>query len=354
MARKIVTRWDDISQQAEKGVDIWVAVDVHTKKHHVAVMSANGVVHDFVMPANNQLLLEQFASRNIKIKALVYEAGLTGFALARLCQQHDVPVVVVAPNKIPQPSGVSAKTDRLDCLKLVSLLACGMLKPIAIPTPEQEARRALVRRREQLVKSGRQVKQRIKSFLVLHAPEALQGTSSFSAAFIGRLKQLQLQPELRSTLNSYLRELDFINQEKSGLENEISASVMPAQDVLSTVPGVALVVSSCFRTEIFDPHRFASANHLVSFIGLAPCIRQSGESKGRGHLAASGQSYLRSLLIEAAWVLRKKAPWAARFYQRVKQRSGKWQSAIVALARKLAILLWRLMLENRPYQENYN
>lgn len=354
MARKILTRWDDIIQEAAKGVDIWVAVDVHTKKHHVAVMSANGIVHDFVMPADNQALLEQFTSRNIAIKCLAYEAGLTGFALARLCQRQAVAVVVVAPNKIPQPPGVAAKTDRLDCLKLVGLLACGLLKPIAIPTVEQEARRALVRRRGQLVKSSRQVKQRIKSFLTLHVPELLQGTTSFSVGFTIKLEQLQLQADLRSTLDSCLRELAFINEEKSQLENEIAAKVIPDQDVLCTVPGVAQVVAGCFRTEIFTPERFASAQHLVSFIGLAPCIRQSGESKGRGYLAASGQSYLRSLLIEAAWVLRKKAAWAARFYERVKQRNGKWQSAIVALARKLAILLWRLWLEDRPYQETYS
>lgn len=77
-------------------------------------------------------------------------------------------------------------------------------------------------------------------------------------------------------------------------------------------------------------------------------------ASGSARLVPTGQARLRSMLVEAAWVLKAKEPWAAAFYNQVLHNSGKAQKAIVALARKLAKILWCVWLENRPYQTNYS
>jgi transposase len=104
---------------------------------------------------------------------------------------------------------------------------------------------------------------------------------------------------------------------------------------------------------VFDAQPFASAEQLSAYLGLAPCVRQSGQSKSRSRIMPSGQTFLRSMLVEACWILRSREKWAMDFYKRIHQRSGHFQQAITALARKLAILLWRLLLENRTYQNDY-
>ena len=353
MANKSISQWREIVEESNNGVDIWVGVDVHKRSYSVAMLSANGVIHTYHTKADNQALIEQFKLRGIKVTLLVYEAGFTGFTLARACQQAGVPVMVVSPNKIPRSPSATPKSDSIDCRQLALLAAKGLLKPIAIPSLKQEAKRTLTRRRTQLVKSIRRVKQRIKSFLLCHGIQEPAGLKYWSKQGRELLAQMPMEEIWGCYLHSLIAELDFLEKEKSQVEAKIKEHILPQVDVLQTTPGVGPTTSAAFRSEIFSPERFANGGQVSSFLGLAPCIRQSGESKPRGKLMPAGQSELRSLLIEACWILKRHEKWAEDFYLRVKQRSGCFQQAISALARKLAILLWRLLVENRAYQSAY-
>ena len=81
---------------------------------------------------------------------------------------------------------------------------------------------------------------------------------------------------------------------------------------------------------------------MASYLGLAPVVRQSGGGKAWARIRPVGQRRLRSLLIEAAWMWKQRDPAAETFYRRILGRTGLPQKAIVAVARKLAITLWRL------------
>jgi transposase len=354
MAKRSITQWQQIVEESNKGVDIFVGVDVHKLSYSVAVLSANGVIIDFSTLADDQALLEQFKRRGIKITSLVYEAGFSGFSLARICQENGVPVKVVAANRIPRPASPSAKTDRLDCITLANLEARGMLKSIAIPTGEQEAMRALVRRRAQLAARIREVKVRIRGFIFFHGLAEPVRLSGWSQRAVNQLYEMELSPLLRIVLDSLLGELKYFTEERKRIEADIASLVLPAEDVLQSVPGVGPIVSSSFRSEIFAGERFASAEQLSSYLGLCPIVRRSGGGKDKGRIMSSGQSRLRSLLIEASWQLCAKEAWAKRLYNQVLCRSGMLQKAIVAVAHKLAIVLWRLLVENRTYQTDYN
>ncbi len=353
MASRSLSHWDNIVEESNNGFDIWVGVDVHKNSYSVAILSANGVIHSYRTSSDNQALLQQFRDRGIKITVLVYEAGLTGFGLARACQQAGVEVMVVSANKIPRAPLRGAKTDSIDCMNLALLAAKGMLRPIAIPSVEQELKRAQVRRRMQLAKSIRVVKLRIKSLFICHGIAEPTGLKYWGKQGREQLTTMPMPELLRDLLDSHLGELNFLEQEKAGLENKIKQLMLPAEDVLQTVPGIGPIISAAFRAEVFSPERFANAGQVSSFLGLSPCLHQSGESKGHARLMAAGQANLRSLLIEACWILKKREKWASDFYQRIVKRSGCFQRAITGLARKLCILLWRLLLTNCAYQSNY-
>ena len=330
---------------------VWIGVDVHKRKYSVAVYSESGALHHFVMPADNHSLLEQIAGQDIRVEVLVYEAGLTGFGLYRACQAAGIPAMVVSANRIPRPATQSAKTDRIDCIALARYASLGLLKGIAVPSEEQEAARSVVRRRHAVTREVGKVKVMVKSFLTCHSLPEPEGLKSWSAKSRRELETMPMLPGLRQTLDSLLRQLGQLEEERKLLEKTVQSALPPKEgDVLRSVPGVGPLTSATFRAELFSPDRFERSEKLASFIGLAPVVSQSGEGKGKSRLIPCGQGRLRSLLVEAAWILRGKEKWASDFYETVLRRCGLFQKAILALARKLAILLWRLWMDNRPYQ----
>ena len=106
---------------------LYVGVDVHKKSDAVAIWLNNALAVDFVMPADNPQLASMLEKLRIALKLIVYEAGPTGYSLARTLTQANLPVQVVAPSKTPRQSALDSKTDRLDCRKLAEYAAIASL-----------------------------------------------------------------------------------------------------------------------------------------------------------------------------------------------------------------------------------
>jgi len=333
----------------------FIGVDVHKKTYHVAMLRFDGAIKTWVSPSKPKTLIDTLKALPCTIGDIAYEAGPTGFGLARAIPAASLPVTVVAPSRVPRPAVRGNKTDRLDCIKLAEYASKGLLKPIAIPTEEEEAERSLVRRRHDLADSIRSVKQRIHSHLLFLEVEEPQGLEFWSNRAIAQLEKLALEPAARLTLMSLVRELKFLQAEKSRVQRMIAQIAKKKKhqeviDCLRSVPGIGQVVATTFRMELFRPERFQRSEEVTSFLGLAPVVRQSGQGKPGGRLIPAGQTRLRSLLVEAAWIWKKKDLQAEARYRKLLARSGLAQKAITALARKLAVILWRLSLEKRHYQ----
>ena len=154
-----------------------------------------------------------------------------------------------------------------------------------------------------------------------------------------------------------MRELAFHNEELRRVENQLlelmtSRSQHKSLSFLRTVPGVGFLTATSYLLELFRPERFTNARQVASYLGLAPMVHHSGGRKPRGKIAPVGQSRLRSLLIESSWVWKSRDPYAGALYNRFLSQMGIAQKAIVAVARHLAIILWRLCVEQRAYRIN--
>ena len=333
----------------------WIGIDVHKRSYHLALLRADGRTFTLVAPARPEQLVEQFQRLEISIAGVVYEAGPTGFGLARTLQKEGITVTVAAPSKVPRSVSSGSKTDRLDCLKLAQYVAKGLIRPIAIPTAQEEAHRALLRRRHQLVDSIRRCKQRIKGFLLYHGFKESEAIKNWRPDFPEQIAFLSLEAEGRLTIDSHLRELNFLQNELSSVTSQLDQiNLQPNHRVairsLTSVPGVGKVVATTFHTELFRPERFGRGEEVASYLGLAPTVRHSGERTPRGHMVPVGQTRLRSLLIEAAWMWRAKDTYARELYNKLLSKTGIPQKAIAALARRLAIILWRLSIGQRAYR----
>lgn len=338
-----------------EGQPFWIGIDVHKQSYSFALRRSDQRCLTWVGPANPKAVVEQIQRLGIAVAAIAYEAGPTGFPLARELQAAGLPVIVAAPSRIPRSVTTGAKCDRLDCLKLADYAAKGMIKAIAIPTPQEEARRALMRRRHSLVDAIRRCRQRIKSqLLFLGLPEPAE-LAHWSHGAADALLALAMEPSARLVLESHLRELAFQQIELRTVEGQLHQTVMTSEQrqqisCLQTVPGVGPTVATTFALELFRPKRFQRAEEVASYLGLAPMVRHSGGKTPSGRLVPAGQTRLRSLLVEAAWIWKSKDPFAAELYNRLLSRSGLAQKAITAVARRLAIILWRLAVEQRPYR----
>jgi transposase len=165
------------------------------------------------------------------------------------------------------------------------------------------------------------------------------------------LRSRELPVEEAETVQSALRQIAFLDGEIAEVERLIAKQMLHSADArrLMTVPGVNLIATAAFLAAIGDIARFSSSRRLVAYLGLDPKVRQSGEQPARsGRITKRGSASARWALVEAAWsVVNQPGPLRA-YYQRIRARRGHGK-AIVAAARKLAVLFWCLLHRGQDY-----
>jgi len=339
------------------GERIHVGLDVHKKSIHVAVWSvtAGQVVRQWVTPADYGRLVEQLEPLRSAIVRIVYEAGPTGYRRARLLAEAKFPIQVIAASKTPQVADRTAKSDGLDCRQLAEFSAKGLLHPVAIPTEQQEADRQVVRLRDSWTNKRRRVQQQIKSFLLQHGLAEPAGLANWSAKGVAALSQLPLGSQLRFALDLLVEELVRLNEQLARIRQEIIGLSKtdrhgPAVAVLTSHPGVGLTVAMAFRTELHQAEQFRDAAQVSQYVGLAPRVSQSGPTRRDGPISRTGRGPLRALLVQAAWVWIRYDSAARAVFARLAGNTGSAQKAIVGMARRLAIRLWRMMVTGEVYR----
>jgi transposase len=259
-------------------------------------------------------------------------------------------VVVVSPDD----TGVTqarAKTDRLDARALARLLWAGELESVWMPDERCRVLRRRLARREQLVRSRTRAKNEIQAVL----QRRLQGKPPCSDLFGVKGRQwlvgLELPLEERESVDAGIRHIEFLDSEIAATERLIAQQALGWPEIrrLMTVPGVNLICAATFIAAIGQPSRFLTSRKLVAYLGLDPKVRQSGEAPARsGRISKRGSASARWALVEAAWsVVLQPGPLHA-FYERTRNRRGHGK-AIVATARKLAILFWCLLCRGEDY-----
>jgi transposase len=219
--------------------------------------------------------------------------------------------------------------------------------------PDERCRvlRRRLARREQLVRSRSRAKNEIHAVL----QRRLQGKPPCSDLFgvKGRkwLAGLELPPEERESVDAGIRHVEFLDWEIREVERLIAKQVLGWPEIrrLMTVPGVNLICAATFIAAVGNPNRFMTSRKLVAYLGLDPRVKQSGEAPTRsGRISKRGSASARWALVEAAWsTVLQPGPLHA-FYERTRNRRGHGK-AIVATARKLAVLFWCMLTRSEDY-----
>jgi transposase len=325
-------------------------LDVHRDFCEVAIAEA-GEVRSAGRIAARAEALQLFAQSLVATDVVALEATTGADKIVSLLQGCGIRVVVANTRKLRSITEAKAKTDRLDARTLARLLASGLLDQVWTPDERTRALRRLTNRRERLVRARTRAKNEAHGVLARNLCERAPVTDAFGKAGRRWLAGLELPSDERLTLDGCLRQIDFLELEIAALESEIAKVALAWPEVLRlmSVPGVNVQTAATFMAAIGDIGRFSSPRKLVSYLGLDPRVRQSGNSAARhGGISKAGAAEPRHMLGEVAWkVMLTPGPLRA-FFERVRARRGP-QVAATATARKLTVLFWHLLTKEEDY-----
>ncbi|HYJ78865.1 MAG TPA: IS110 family transposase [Longimicrobiaceae bacterium] len=358
----------------------WVGMDVHKDTVTIAVFegSAQGA-REVVQLPNDTRRLHRYLGRlgdRGEIRAC-YEASGAGYVLERAMRRWGYGCDVIAPSLIPQRPGHRRKHDRYDAMELARLYRAGALVVVQVPTEAQERVRDVVRCRERFQQEILQTRHSILKFLRRRDRVFREGkhwTKRHWGWLQGLLKPGELAAEDHLVLSEYMGLLKFKLDRREELDRWIEEQALaPYYQVrvsrLRCFRGIDTHAAMVLVSEIGDWSRFARAEQLMSWLGLVPSERSSGDRERRGSITKAGNSRCRHVLVQAAWnhqhpprvsaALRKRQveqdpeviahAWKAqqRLYKlwgRISYKRGK-HIAAVAMARELVGFLWAVMRE---------
>ena len=322
----------------------FIGIDVHKKSWKVTIRSGKIVLKTFSM---NPSPMELYKHMNRNYPGgeyySVYEAGFSGYWTHRELKKYGFKSIIVAPTNVPT-SGKERliKTDKIDSRKLARELENGALPENYIPNLLEQEMRSLSRLRYQQVRKQTRIKNQIKSYLDFYGhklPENCE-LQHWSKRFVEHLRNIKFEYEMgakqlefyldelllyRSRLLQIIRDLRSYSQ-KHGIYEYIQ--------LLMKIPGVGFVTAITLYTELMDITRFSNVEKLASYVGLVPTIRSSGEKKNVLGICVQCNRYLRSLIIESAWVAIRKDPALTLAFNNYLRRMSS-QEAIVRIAKKL-------------------
>ena len=306
--------------------------------------------------------------------AVAYEAGPTGFGLARDLTAAGFRCEVAAPSKIRRAPGDRVKTDSRDALLLARLLRMDDLTAVKVPSIEQEAARDLVRAREDCRGDLTRARHRLSKLLLRHGL-VFDGKSAWTSTHDRWLRQVRagaMWPAgTRSTFDACYETVATTTARRDRLDAEIAAMAAaseftPVARRLGCLRGISTLTGFALAVEIGDWTRF-SGSSIGAFVGLTPSEHSSGSSRSQGSITKTGNSHARRLLVEAAWHHQRGyrpgktmqdrwalAPIAAqvrgdagnrrlhRQWLRFTARKKRPTIAVVAIARELAGWCWSL------------
>jgi transposase len=350
----------------------WVGLDVHRASVVVATMDRDTGELGVRRLAGETSAVVAFCVSLPGLTRVAYEAGPTGFGLARALSAAGVQCVIAAPGKIERPSSDRVKTDQRDAERLLRLLMIDGLHAVRVPSTQEEALRDLVRAREDIRGDLMRARHRMSKLLLRHDVRFDATAAAWTTRHRAWLTKVDLGDRgAQVTLLDYLGAIDALLVRRDTLEAAID-ELIPGSPWAQTIArlrclrGIDTLSAVGLCAEIGDWARFPRAGHVMSYLGLVPSEDSTGQTRRQGSITKTGSGHGRRLLVEAAWHYRR-APakgqalkrrqagqpahvvaisWQAqqrlhRTWRRLDSERGKRRTIVaVAVARELAGFCW--------------
>jgi transposase len=328
----------------------FVGLDLH--KDYV-VLGAVDAKQKIVMPPR-RFPLHEFAvwqaHHLLTSDAVVLEATANAWALYDQLVSHVASVTVAHPLLVKLITAARVKTDAQDTIKLARLLAGGLIPAVWVPPAEVRELRGLVAHRRRLINLRTQARNRLHAVLHRHnrippgnglfATEQRHWWASLS---LPNVEQLRVRQDL-ALLDHLEPQLDEVEAELFRLSTtEPWVGQVP---FLVQLPGIGVVTAMILLAAIGEIQRFPYAKQLVGYSGLGASVHASGQTYRTGGITKQGRRELRAAMVEAAWAAVEHSSHWRPVFERLANRIGR-QKAIVAIARKLLVVVWHVLTEHQ-------
>jgi len=328
------------------------AIDLHTKESQIRIIDGDGAVVLERRVATTRARLTDVFGERAPMRILL-ESGTGSEWVARHLEDLRHEVVVADPNYAPMYGQRTRriKTDRRDVAALAEANRLGVYRQAhRVSAPQRDVRRRL-RVRDQLVHMRRQAINLMRAQL---RSEGVRVPTGAAESFAGRFTRSDVSEAVRGAMAPLLDLLAAIAPLIAQAEQwtRHAAKADPVARRLMTAPGVGPVVALAFQATVDDVGRFATPGAVTSYLGLVPREHSSGERQQKGAITKAGPRRMRVLLIQSAWHLWRSPAGSATLHawaRRLGDRRGR-RIAVVALARRLARILWAMWRDGRDFE----
>jgi len=335
----------------------YVGIDLGKREYTMAIIGKNGKmsIHQGKTCIYGRQALYKKLETNDKI---ALEAGNLAFIMAReIMEKTGGEVRVLNSAKLPFIWDAPTKTDKEDAMKLAHLIEerrDEKLPIVPLPSEKELARRKI------LASYGREMKNRTRHINTLHAIFVHQGHTTIVKKNIATAERRQeaikiLTGTEREEAEWILKYLELHEMRIKELKMKIQKEAKKDEDmkILQTIPGVGPVVAYAFTAHVGDGNRFSKGAQVSNYIGFVPRLDYSGTIQRNGHITKQGNSYLRGLLVQAAWMtVRSKQGGAlrARYAHYTLCHGASKKKTVVSIARKLTEHMYSVLRSKTAYE----
>ena len=335
-------------------MDYYAGIDVSLECSSVCVVDASGkIIREAKVASEPQALIDWFRTLGFGLVRIGLEAGpLSQWLFAGMTQEGLAVELLETRHVRDAFKGMMVKSDRNDARNIAQLMRLGWFRPVHCKSLAAQEVRAMLTARKLVQSKLLDVENSLRGILRGFGLKVGKTTKTNFAARIEEL--VKAHPNLKTIAEALLRARAVLLAEFKVFEErlrQISVLDVKARLLLST-PAVGPIVSLTFASAIDDPSRFTSAKKAGPLFGLTPKKYQSGETDYSGRISKMGDASVREALDEAAHVMLTKPlkgcsqlkSWAMRIAKRAGLAKAK-----VALARKLAVIMLRMLMSNLPF-----
>jgi transposase len=334
-------------------MDHYAGIDVSLELSSVCVVDATGrIVREAKVASEPEALVAWFGGLGIEVARIGLEAGPLSQWLFAAMRDAGFAVELLETRHVRDAfKAMPVKTDRKDARGIAQLMRLGWFRPVHCKSLPAQETRALLTARKLLQTKRLDVEMSLRGVL---RGFGLKVGPTTARSFPGRARELVAgHPVLTVVAEALLAAREALGEQLRGLEKRLrdQAREDGRARLLMTTPGVGVIVALTFVAAVDDPARFRSSKALGAHFGLTPRKYQSGETDVTGRISKIGDAGVRTALYEAANVILTKPvkgsalkSWAARLAVRAGMRKAK-----VALARRLAVVLHRMLADGTPF-----
>ena len=333
--------------------NMYIGIDVHKNSCYIAALNEAGeLLEEREMKTEDIEDWIQTLDKNCKI---AMEVSTASKPIYHIMKEKELDVRMAHPAGLRVIAESTQKTDRTDSFHLANLLRLNYLPCSYVPDENYEQMRNICRYRVSLGKKTTRIKNEVHALLTRNNIR-MKKSDIFGVDGLEKLRSLQLNIIDTLLLKSHLEELNYLTDKATFIEDIMAEQGKTDPDVklLMTIPGINFYSAMTIIAEIGDITRFPNPKKLVSYAGLTPRLRESGNISLRGKISKQGSRILRWILISAVHSVlrcRKGNKKLRGYYKHLIKRGKAKQIAAVALAKKLLIIIYTMLTMKRKYDD---